>query len=998
MIKKILLVLLLIAVPRAGSQGKGASTGAVPRSAAASTFTSSGSFVDPDIYVARVRDAASGLPGSSVRALAMTADGFLWIGTEAGLARFDGVRFELFDQYNSTALKDSRILSLHEDAGGVLWTGSDGGGLCAVSGGDWRCIGQQEGLRNLHVSAIAGDGAGRLWAGTEYGVHCFDGAKTDLFGLDEGFSNNIITALSIGPGDEGRERIWAGTLWGGLAAIEGDAVQLYDFNDGLEDLSVQSLLATPEGDVWIGTMKGLYRWSIEEKRITSVPGLGDYPVTALCEAPGGILLVGTMVEGLKAVAGPNAVDLFAGGDLADCHVRSILAWPDGQIWAGTESMGLVHLKKRTVTSIGVEDGLPEGSVYAVLEEGSGSLWIGTESSGLCLLREGRVARVIGKEDGLAGKMVRVLSKDDAGRLWVGTMDGGISIVDGRSIRNLTAAGGLPSDNVSEIFFDGGGVWIGTERGLYRGSVDEPLSLSPASGLEGQTVRALYRAGDGALYAGTRGGLWRLLGESFERLGGDALQAEVLSIYMDGAGTIWAGTNGQGLRSISADKVRSFTSRDGLPGNFIFSIVGETGTAAGKNGAAERENGSTEVKKGSAEVENAVSAVERGASLGEKATAEGERGRKLWVSCEAGVFTIDADSLVAYADGKASIIVPTLYDENDGMPTSRCNGYCAPAVCVSGSGIMCYPTNEGLAVFDRKALIASVAAPPKVIIEPLLVDNARLIPVNIDVPVNVDAKRGDKNGAKSGAERSVVFSGRADRVEIRFTAIDWSAPEKCRFLYRLEGYEKDFRAVHPGQPRSAVYSDLPPGEYRFAVRAIGNTGLWSAEAASVSFAVEPPFYGKAGFIAVALCAAALAAGAVVVMTRRRKIRVQKIKYSTSSINDERMDEAAETLRALMEEEKVFLDPDLTLKKLAQRLGIHYNHLSRIINEKHEESFNNFINRHRIDEAKRRLSDPAFREKNILEIMLETGFYSKSTFNTAFKKFTGQSPSEFRKKNG
>ena len=256
----------------------------------------------------------------------------------------------------------------------------------------------------------------------------------------------------------------------------------------------------------------------------------------------------------------------------------------------------------------------------------------------------------------------------------------------------------------------------------------------------------------------------------------------------------------------------------------------------------------------------------------------------------------------------------------------------------------------------------------------------------------------ENVRLSRGDDGVVISGKTGRLEIRFTAIDWQAPEKCRFLYRLEGHDDRFTAVHPGQPRSAVYADLPPGEYRFSVRAVGNTGLWSAEAATMTFAVERPFYSAPWFVVLIFAVAALAGLAAAAAVRRRRIRRQGMKYSTSSITGERMDEAAENLRALMEEEKVYLDPDLTLKKLSQRLGIHYNHLSRIINEKHGESFNNFINRHRIEEAKKRLSDPAFDDKNILEIMLATGFYSKSTFNTAFRKFTGSSPSDFRKKNG
>jgi len=726
-------------------------------------------------------------------------------------------------------------------------------------------------------------------------------------------------------------------MWGGLASIEDGAVQLFDFNDGLGDLSVQSLYARSDGELSIGTMKGLYRFSNNQKRIRPVPGVDDCPVTALASGPDGSLLVGTMTEGLKILEGSTFTDLFVDDDLADSHVRSILVTPDGYLWVGTESEGLVQLKARTVGSITVADGLPEGSVYAVLEEGRNSLWIGTENSGLCLLRGGKVARVIDKGRGLAGNMVRVLSKDRAGRLWVGTMDGGISIVDGARIKNLTAADGIPSNNISDILFDDvGGLLIGTERGLYRGRADKPQALSPVAGLEGQPIHALYRGGDGATYAGTRSGLWRLSESSIERIGGTELQTEVLSVHRDTSGTVWAGTNGAGLICISGERIRSFTVRDGLPGNFIFSIS-----------RREQDSG------------------------------------PLWISCEAGVFTIDADSLIAYGEGGSRILAPTLYDENEGMPSSRCHGYCAPSFCVSGSGKSYYPSDGGLAVFDGEAAapgpqgVAGAPAAPRAILEPLIVENARVVPGREDA----------KNG--------IAFSGRAERVEIRFTGLDWSAPEKCRFLYRLEGYDRDFKAVHPGQPRSAVYSGLPPGKYRFTVRAIGNTGLWSEESATLAFAVEPPFYRRAGFVAIVLLAVAVTVSGTAVLARRGKAHGQKIKYSTSSIDAERMDKASETLRALMEEEKVFLDPDLTLQKLAQRLNIHYNHLSRIINEKYGESFNSYINRHRIEEAKKRLSDPAFADKSILDIMLETGFYSKSTFNTAFRKFTGKSPSDYRK---
>ena len=195
---------------------------------------------------------------------------------------------------------------------------------------------------------------------------------------------------------------------------------------------------------------------------------------------------------------------------------------------------------------------------------------------------------------------------------------------------------------------------------------------------------------------------------------------------------------------------------------------------------------------------------------------------------------------------------------------------------------------------------------------------------------------------------------------------------------------------------AALVGLPPGNNEFRVRAISNDGLWSERAATAGFLVLPPFHRTKTFIFIIIAIIALAAGTAMFLSRYRRIKKQRSKYSTTSISGERMEKALAELEAMIEVEKVYLDPDLTLKKLAKQLKIHYNHLSRIINERFGVSFKNYINRLRIEEAKRRLADPSEKERNVTDIMYDAGFYSKSTFNTAFRKFTGMSPSQYRKK--
>ncbi|UCF04979.1 MAG: helix-turn-helix domain-containing protein [bacterium] len=951
-------------------------------------------------YIARIWNTDAGLPHNNVCALVQTRDRYLWLGTPAGLVRFDGIRCEVFDHLNTPLLTNSRVLSLYEDADAVLWIGTDGGGLYALKDNEWRRYGERDGLVNGHVRAVTGDIHGNLWVGTEYGLHRLNGEGVRVYGLEEGLSDNLITALAA----DQSGRLWAGTMRGGLARFEDGLVQIYDVDDGLAGLTVLSLEVGPDSVLWIGTMDGLFNLRPDEGVVRPVPRTYRYPVTSLAPTPRGEMLIGTMVEGLKflgrasiegiATGDASGQDLLTGGaysrgllpvdsypkdllldeELSNSHICVLLLDRNGHVWIGTKSRGLVQVKERRVGAITgwggppiesgkeespfvlVSEGSPLGSVYPLLEDNDGTLLIGTENDGLYRMRGGRITKVLDRSQGLAGNMVRTLLRDRSGKLWVGTMDGGVSILANGRIRNLTGTSGLASDNVTAIVQDGAGtVWVGTDRGLNRYINGKVTAGEPISMFDGQVIRTLVENDRGVLYAATRSGVWKLSGDSFERIvaENDTTGFDVLSLYEDGDGSLWMGTNGSGLKRLSKSRITTCTTEDGLPGNFIFSIL------------------------------------EEDAGL-------------LWISCEGGVFSISRDSLSAYTRGEVHILTPTLFDDNDGMPSARCNGFCCPAVCESRLGKRLYPTKGGIAVFDRR-YEREQRHPEPGDLEPTYPQPSQLQPPHPRAaqpsqhPVpHIESILADEIPVRD--EEAIELPGKTDRIEIRFTAFDYSAPEKCRFLYRLEGYDPGFTALHPSQDRTAVYRDLPPGEYTFSLRAIGNGGLWSERTATARLVIIPPFHRTKAFLLIVIAGIVLAGGAVAITTRYRRIQKQRMKYSTTTIDTERMERALSELKTLMEEEKVFLDPDLTLQKLAQRLKIHYNQLSRIINERFEMSFNNYMNRYRIEEAQRRLADPAERNRNILEIMYDVGFYSKSTFNTAFKKFTGMSPSEYRRKHG
>ena len=179
-----------------------------------------------------------------------------------------------------------------------------------------------------------------------------------------------------------------------------------------------------------------------------------------------------------------------------------------------------------------------------------------------------------------------------------------------------------------------------------------------------------------------------------------------------------------------------------------------------------------------------------------------------------------------------------------------------------------------------------------------------------------------------------------------------------------------------------------------VKAINNNNFVSLEYAALDFVIQYPFYREPLYQMITL-GFILLLGMVFTLIRQRKISRRPEKYHTSTLNSQTADDIIPQLLDLMDKKKIYLDPDLTLRDLAAKLRIHYNHLSQIINTRFEMSYNDYVNKYRIEEVQRQLKDPANNDRTVLEIMYECGFYSKSVFNTAFKKFTGMTPSQFRK---
>lgn len=903
-------------------------------------------------YIVTAWTIEDGLPQNSVLCLTQTRQGYIWFGTQSGLVRFDGMSIRIYNRWNTEGLKNDRVLSLYEDTGGSLWVGTDGGGLSRLKIKEraWTLYTTKQGLSNNTVRGIAGDNQDSLWIGTDNGLNHLEvkTGKIKIYTVDDGLSGYSVTALAV----SGDGTLWIGTSGTGLNRMKDNKFLPPPSQAALYGKTILALHEDRPGSLWIGTDFGLYHLEKDEIQIhQAVTPLSDFSINAIMEDRSGSLWIGTDGEGLYRRQ--TQTNLFTAATtrqgLPDDFIHSLLEDQEGNLWIGTFTTGLVRLKFTSIRSITTANGLPENRIHAILRDNLGSLWVGTQRNGLSKIKiENNTSRVIQTfttAQGLPDNRVRTLYQDREENLWIGTRGGGLAKKENKKFQVFTDKDGLSANEITAIFQDKAGtLWVGTAHGLnhWKNGTFAPYPQTPL--LTTAHIRAIGEDHQGNLLVGTREGLF-LIKEGTTQL--FAPDYDVLAFIGDSSGDLWIGTNGSGLMRFKQGNpgLRTiFTTDNGLPNNYIFSITGD------------------------------------------------DR-RNLWMSSYRGVFRVSKKELSDFTDKKnqeVPFITAVSFDEKEGMPSGECVMAGHPSAWKTrnqGKQSKLYiPTIKGIAVFDfgtPATLMPGVKPlPPPVIIENVIVDNQSIIDLS-SLP---------------------ILSPQTQVVEFYFTAVNFTAPEKVRILYKLDGFDTQWQESSPQQKRMAFYLNLPAGDYSFNVAACSNSGVWNHQGARFEFRINTHFYKRPVFYLLILLGTALVGGLIYwLLYKQKKIKSgkqeeerKKEKYKTSALLPETVEEVLPKLTRLMEQEKVFLDPDLNLQKLSQQLHVHYNHLSRIINEHMGKSFNDYINSYRIEEAVKKLADPVESQKTILEIAYDTGFYSKSVFNTAFKKFTGMTPSQYKKK--
>jgi signal transduction histidine kinase/ligand-binding sensor domain-containing protein len=472
----------------------------------------------------------NGLPQNSVHAILQTRDGYIWLATEGGLVRFDGLRFRVYDAQNTPTLRSNTVRSLLEDREGALWIGT-ADGLARYGGSKFQSFTKSDGLPSNSVLSLSEDRSGTLHAVTSDGAAVYGNGR-----------------FHASPGAAGPE--------------DSRDLTKYSTKDGLPSNRITFAYGDREGAVWIGTDGGLARVvNGRVERFSPNDVLSSDITLSAFEDREGNLWLGTESDGLYILRDQKFAMYTSKDGLASDLARSIFQDRDGVMWIGTNA-GLSRLADGRFSNITAKDGLSSNAILGLAEDAQGNLLAGT-ADGMNVIRDGHVT-VITSADGLADDFVRSVYKDSDNSVWVGTRRGLSHWIQG-NFKTYSQADGLGSDFVGTLLrSNDGGLWIATLGGLTRFADGKFKNYTTADGLASNVITALQEDAAGVIWIGTQGGgLNRFIGGRFSRYPAPGLPETIYGILEDAEKSLWISSKTGIFRVSKTGLIAQYGTADGL---------------------------------------------------------------------------------------------------------------------------------------------------------------------------------------------------------------------------------------------------------------------------------------------------------------------------------------------------------------------------------------------------------------------------------------------------
>ena len=725
-----------------------------------------------------------GFSAGSVTSFAQTPDGYLWIGTQKGLIRFDGLTFRLLQQPSPTTFSIGAVQALMTDAEGNLWILLQNTRLLRYNDGKLELC-REEAESGITSLGRRGDGA-VLFSSVTLGAltnrrgrfeiltspadraPAEGTATTEADNRNTRFSwatqlvthrfaapNSVITSIA----ETSDGKVWLGSQDKGLFYMSAGTVLAA--RRGQFNYRINCLLSLGNREVWVGTDRGIVRWNGEEVTAAGVPSLlrhvqilsmirdrdgnlwvgtasglirvnadgasvnrGIGPVTALLEDREGNLWIGTagVLERLRN----SAFVTYSAAVLKSQSTGALYVDAEGKTWFAPTEGGLRWLKGGKSEAV-VVAGLGQDIVYSISSSGKNELWVGRQRGGLTHLSDVNgsiIAKTYTQSDGLPQNAVYAVHQNRDGSVWSATLSGGVSEYNGQHFTTYTTANGLASNKVSSIAEGNDGtMWFGTPNGLSELTKNEWRTYSVQNGLPSLNVNCLLP---------------------------------------DSKGILWIGT-ADGLALLSAD--HQIHVPRSVP-DFIHEAV--FGMAEDKDG-------------------------------------------QLWVATADHILQLNRNSLIKDAVTEADV---REYGIDDGLSgTEGVQRY--QSVVADSHGRVWFSTNGGLSSVDPSRS-AAASASVLVHIESVVADGTAFDPRN---PIH--------------------FPPGTRRTSFRYVGLSLSNAESVRYRYRLDGVDRGWSEA--GTDREATYSNVGAGTYRFRVMASNSYGIWNDTAASIDFSILPEFY-------------------------------------------------------------------------------------------------------------------------------------------------------------
>lgn len=730
-------------------------------------------------FIVRSWGTEDGLPQSAVITLTQTRDGYLWLGTLNGLVRFDGIRFTVFDEGNTPELGSSRIVHLFEDSRSNLWVGTETAGVKLIQDGRVKEVGIGRGSREGRLLSACEDSAGAVWLYTADAHLCrYRSGQLDVWMHEPQRLNSCRIVFPEG------STLWVGVNWGlfSMGPTAGLDPRELPWREFLPVKRLDFALPTRQGGYWRMAEGRVQHW--QTNRL--IRDFGPYPwktgtqVSAACEDREGNLVVGTQSE--------------TGGE--------------GIFWYDANG-NPVHISSAQRLS---HDG-----ILSLCMDREGSLWVGTAGGGLNRIRRSAFEEVKKYQ----GWVIQSVCEDEQDGLWIGSNGGGLGYLKDGEVRQFGIDQGLTDLSVRSVFVDRNQkVWAGTYRGglsLKTGELFQLAPLAPEFEIVNLEVSAIHQDRRNQLWFGTQAGLVQWDWQQPKRYDASkGLSATAVRALADDVeGNLWIGTDRGGLNCLSNGQFTAFRQKDGdLPSDNISSLLVDTegvlwvGTGSGL--ARFHAGKWTHYTTRDGLAANSVSYL-----------LEGDAG-ELWIGSNAGLMRVSKKNLNDFANRLTNSVACRVYVEADGLPTRECTQGSQPAACRARNGRLWFPTTRGL-VSVLPLQLKPNPFPPPVVIESLL----------------IDGKTQFKNALGAAIPQSMVVPPRREKLEIHYTSLNLASPQRARFKYWMENHEKDWSDA--SELRVAIYTKLPPGEYRFHVKACNEDEVWSETDSLLAITVEPPFW-------------------------------------------------------------------------------------------------------------------------------------------------------------